>query len=102
MIVTLPRTDSSMMKLRPVISEMNLARTGRSTFWKFIVTVFWGGSPSESAAKAEDGKLFEKTNSSAAVSATSKKRLIEHPPQFRVKATCAYFTIAAVRNPQLL
>jgi hypothetical protein len=32
MIVTLPRTDSSMMKLRPVISEMNLARTGMSTF----------------------------------------------------------------------
>ena len=56
MIVTLPRTDSSMMKLRPVISEMNLARTGMSTFWKFIVIVFWGGSPADSAAKAEDRK----------------------------------------------
>jgi len=37
MIVTLPRTLSSMMKFLPVISLMNFANTGMSTFWKFIV-----------------------------------------------------------------
>ncbi len=37
MMLTLPRTLSSMTKFLPVISLMNLASTGISTFWKFIV-----------------------------------------------------------------
>src|SRR6185369_4501035 len=39
MIVTLPRTRSSMMKFRPVTSLTNLARTGISTSWKLSATV---------------------------------------------------------------
>src|SRR5262245_22916280 len=38
MIVTLPFTRSSTMKLLPVISLMNFTRVGNSTSWKFIVT----------------------------------------------------------------
>src|SRR5437773_309060 len=39
MMVTLPRTRSSTMKLRPVTSLTNLARTGSSTSWKLSATV---------------------------------------------------------------
>ena len=39
MILTLPRTLSSIMKFLPVISLMNFASTGISTFWKFMVIV---------------------------------------------------------------
>src|SRR6185503_6125098 len=39
MIVTLPRTRSSTMKLRPVTSLTNLASTGSSTSWKLSATL---------------------------------------------------------------
>src|SRR5208283_3240091 len=71
MMVTLPRTDSSMMKLRPVIALMNLARTGISTFWKFIVIVLLGEIGGVSAAS--DPNAIKLRNTPATVA--RKKRL---------------------------
>ena len=72
MMVTLPRTDSSMMKLRPVIALMNLARTGISTFWKFIVIVLLGEIGGVSAASDPNAIKLRNTPATRA----RKKRLI--------------------------
>src|SRR5205814_2107237 len=50
MMVTLPRTRSSTMKLRPVTSLTNLARTGSSTSWKLSATVASSAAGAEAAS----------------------------------------------------
>src|SRR5258706_1476205 len=52
MIVTLPRTRSSTMKLRPVTSLTNFASTGISTSWKLSATVASLGAAAAAAARA--------------------------------------------------
>src|SRR5947208_806675 len=57
MMVTLPRTRSSTMKLRPVTSLTNLARTGRSTSWKLSATVASSAAGAEAAIGAGAGRV---------------------------------------------
>src|SRR5882724_4522180 len=65
-MLTFPRTLSSTTKFLPVISLMNLARTGMSTSWKFIVMRFWScGDGGSSARTCAHSTLVQAARASA-------------------------------------
>src|SRR5712692_8315502 len=105
MTLTLPLTLSSRIKFLPVISLMNLARTGRSTSWKFIVMSPWPVATGRSAGTpdgaAADGAAATAGAATAAGLSVSEAAVVAESSPSEASLSSAAWTPAAMTHRQI-